>query len=118
MANKIINSLSTSNTDANISIDFEMSIARQDSINNKLIEYAIIDARKKADIIAKSTDQIIVKIDKINYGVEEGYNNVVENTLYSLDADSKDDAMKSFTITPQQVEKGTQIVIYYQLRKK
>lgn len=118
LANKIINAIGSANTDADISISFEISIPKQDSINDKLIEFAIRDANKKATLIAKSTNQQIVKIDKINYGVNDGaiFENAVCYDMISSSASSGVES-KSFTITPKDIEKSTKIIIYWQLSK-
>ena len=118
LANKIINAIGSAKTDADISITFEISITKQDSINNKLIEFAIQDAKTKAELIAKATNQRIVKIDKINYGVRDNVTFDREALSFSMSsaAPMQEKQNKSFTITPKDIEKSTQIIIYWQLK--
>jgi uncharacterized protein len=118
LANMIINAIGSSNVDAEININFEISTISQDSINNRLIEAAIKDAKIKANLIAKSTDQKISKIERINYGVKD--NIVLDNSndvLYCVLNDAVDDKDKTFSITPKAIEKMTQIIIIWQLEK-
>ena len=118
LANMIINAIGSSNVDAEININFEISSTKQDSINDRLIEASIKDAKIKATLIAKSTDQKIKKIDRINYGVKD--NIVLDNSneiLYCMANDAVDDKGKVFSITPREIEKRTQIIIIWQLEK-
>lgn len=119
LVNTIINAMSNSKGDAEISVNHELSLAKQDSVNDKLIALAIDDARKKAEIIAASTQQELVKIHKINYGVRE--NVVIDHSMNNLMVTESMSAgvdKKSFSITPKEVVKSTHIIIYWFLKDK
>lgn len=114
-ANKIINAIGTSHADADVSMKFEISFTKQDSINNILIENAIKDAQSKAEIIAKSTNQKLLKIEKINYGVNENFG-FENNPSIARDYTAfKNNNIQNLTITPKEIEQKTQIIIYWQL---
>lgn len=118
MVNTIINSINKSEADAEISINYELSLAKQDSVNNQLITSAIEDAKKKAKLIAKNTDQYLAKIHKINYGVRE--NIVIDNSMNSLmvqETMSGEVKKKSFSISPKEVVQSTHIIIYWFLKE-
>ena len=117
--NTIINSISNSKADAEISINYELSLAKQDSINTHLIQSAIEDARKKAKLIANSTGQELAKIHKINYGVRD--NVVIDNSMNNLMVQQSMGAgvkQKSFRITPKEIVESTHIIIYWFLKEK
>lgn len=116
-ANKIINAIGESNAEAEVNVNFKLSQDLKDSVNDQLIEAAIVDAKKRADIIAKATNQKILQISKINYGVKE-------NVAVTFDSEARVFAMadksgaterESLSITPQPIEKSTEIIIYWLL---
>jgi len=117
LANTIVNAIGASSVDAEVSIEFEVSTAKQDSINNKLIELAILDAKTKAELIAKTTNQKILKIERINYGVKEnlGFDEAVMYERAGVMSKSLRADQANFTITPKDVEQQTKIIIYWQL---
>jgi hypothetical protein len=114
LVNEIINAIGESNTESEISIDYEISLAKQDSVNTELIKSAIDDAKKKATLIAESTGQELVKIAKITYGVRENLN--VDPPVKGLMIQETMAAgvqKKSFTITPKEMLQSTHIIIYW-----
>jgi hypothetical protein len=114
LVNEIINAIGESNTESEISIDYEISLAKQDSVNTELIKSAIDDAKKKATLIAESTGQKLVKIAKITYGVRENLN--VDPPVKGLMIQETMAAgvqKKSFTITPKEMLQSTHIIIYW-----
>lgn len=114
LANKIINAIGESNTESEISIGYEISLAKQDSVNTELIKSAIEDAKKKAALIAASTGQELVRIAKINYGVRENVD--VDPPVEGLvmhETMAAGVQRKSFTITPKEMIQSTHIIIYW-----
>lgn len=115
LVNEIINAIGESNnTESEISIDYEISLAKQDSVNTELIKSAIDDAKKKATLIAESTGQELIKIAKITYGVRENLN--VDPPVKGLMIQETMAAgvqKKSFTITPKEMLQSTHIIIYW-----
>jgi len=118
LANKIINAIGTSNSDAEISIDFQVSKSKQEASGEKLLKLAIEDAKKKAVIIANSTNQKIAQIERINYGVDDN-NESQKPLLYKSSFASASGARNSnLTITPTKIEISTEITIYWTLKKR
>lgn len=121
LANKIINAIGESNSEAEINVNFKLSQVLKDSVNNQLIESAIQDARKKALIIAQSTDQKLGRIIKINYGVNEnvGVSPYTEKAFFATANKARTSNTKeNLSITPQALEKSTEIIIYWLLIEK
>ncbi len=116
-ANKIINAIGESNTDADVNVGFRLSQELADKTNDKLIETAILDAKKKANIIAKTTEKTLGEILKINYGVQD---NIVPMTrMYTKFASNEfaeDDIKNNLSITPQPENRSTDIIIYWSLQ--
>lgn len=119
LVNTIINSINKSKAKSEISINYELSLEKQGSVKNRLIKLAIEDARENAKLIAESTGYSLAKIIKINYGVRE--NVVIDNSMNNLMVQKTMSAgatRESFTISPKEVVKSTQIIIYWMLTKK
>lgn len=118
LANKVINSIGESNSDASINIYHKLSQELKDSVNDQLIEAAIEDAKKKAEIIARATDQQLGHITKINYGVEENISISprAEVAFMAMDSEMKNSSDNSLSITPQPIEKSTDIIIYWLMK--
>lgn len=118
LANKVINSIGESNSDASINIYHKLSQELKDSVNDQLIEAAIKDAKKKAEIIARATDQQLGNITKINYGVEENISISprAEVAFMAMDSEMKNSSDNSLSITPQPIEKSTDIIIYWLMK--
>lgn len=118
LANKVINSIGESNSDASINIYHKLSQELKDSVNDQLIEAAIEDAKKKAEIIARATDQQLGNITKINYGVEENISISprAEVAFMAMDSEMKNSSDNSLSITPQPIEKSTDIIIYWLMK--
>lgn len=118
LANKVINSIGESNSDASINIYHKLSQELKDSVNDQLIEAAIKDAKKKAEIIARATDQQLGHITKINYGVEENISISprAEVAFMAMDSEMKNSSDNSLSITPQPIEKSTDIIIYWLMK--
>lgn len=117
LANKIINAIGESNSEANVSVLFKLSQELKDKINDQLIEAAIIDAKKKATIIAKATEQKLGQIVKINYGVQENISVMpqMERSYMAMDIKTGGSERNSLSITPQPVDRSTEIIIYWML---
>lgn len=119
LANKIINAIGESKSEAEINTYFRMSQNLKDKVNDQLIEAAIIDAKKKATIIAKTTEQELGQIVKINYGVQENVSVMprMEKTYMAMDMEgAKGASRNSLSITPQPVERSTEIIIYWMMK--
>jgi len=118
LANRIINAIGESNAEADISVNFKLSQELKDKVNDQLIQAAIMDAKKKANIIAQTTEQELGQIIKINYGVQDNVSVLpqMERTFLSMDAKSNGTERNSFSITPQPVERSTDIIIYWMLQ--
>ena len=66
--NKIIKVIKESDIKLLLSIDFQLSESQKEILLEKSIENAILDAKTKANIIAKSMGIQLVNIFEINYG--------------------------------------------------
>lgn len=117
LANKIINAIGESNSEADVNVIFKLSQDLTDKVNDQLIKGAIKDARKKAEIIAKATNNSLGQITKINYGVQESIavSPMIGRSYISMDMEAKTGANKSLSITPQPLAKSTEIIIYWWL---
>lgn len=117
LANTIINAIGESNSEAEVNVRFKLSQDLKDEVNDQLIAEAIKDARKKASIIASATDQSLGQITKINYGVQENVSvsPMVERAYMVMDMEAKSEGKNNLSITPQPVEKSTEIIIYWLL---
>lgn len=117
LANKIINAIGESNAEADVNVSFKLSQDLKDKVNDQLIEEAINDAKKKGDIIAKATNMSLGQITKINYGVQENItvSPMMERSYMSMDMEMEKGSKNSLSITPQPVEKTTEIIIYWLL---
>ena len=116
-ANKIINTIGESNTDADVNVGFRLSQELTDKTNNKLIETAILDAKKKANIIAKTTEKTLGEIIKINYGVQDNFVPMSRMTTNCFAEDIATEVGKSsLSITPQPEHRSTDIIIYWSLQ--
>ncbi len=118
LANKIINAIGESKADAEVSTYFRLSQELKDKVNDQLIEAAILDAKKKAKIIARTTEQELGQIVKINYGVQENVSVIprMDKAYMVMDMEAGGAARKSLSITPQPVERSTEIIIYWMLQ--
>ena len=117
LANKIVNAIGESNSEAEVNVNFKLSQDLKDKVNDQLIEEAIKDARKKAEIIAKATNNSLGQITKINYGVQENIavSPMMERSYMSMDMEAGKSSNNSLSITPQPLEKSTEIIIYWHL---
>jgi len=120
LANKIINAIGESNSDASVNVSFKLSQELKDKVNDQLIEAAINDARKKAEIIANATHQVLGQITKINYGVQENISvsPMVERSYMTMAKDVNASAKNNISISPQPVERSTEIIIYWLLQQE
>ena len=114
LANKILNALGESASDADVNVWHKISPELQQQVNDKLIKAAIADARHKAEIIAASTDQKIVQISKINYGVKENQmaSPRVEANYLAL-GKSSDSGNNMLKLIPEPIASSTEIIIYW-----
>lgn len=113
-ANKIINALGTSETEAEVSVSFKISNTRKDSLNDQLIELAIADAQQKAQVITKATNQQLEKILKINYGVQDKVTPYATLNYSSAEMRSRNKSNNTnFSITPKDITLSTDIVIFW-----
>lgn len=120
LANSIINAIGESKSEAEVNVRFKLSQDLKDKVNDMLIEEAIKDARKKASIIASATDQSLGQIAKITYGVQENISvsPMVERAYMTMDMEAKSEGKNNLSITPQPVEKSTEIIIYWLLMQE
>lgn len=113
-ANKIITALGRSETEAEISVSFKLSNALKDSLNDQLIELAIADAQQKAEVITRATDQQLEQILKINYGVQDKVSPFATLNYSNAEIRSRNKSNNTnFTITPQDINLTTDIVIFW-----
>ncbi|MFT6868262.1 MAG: hypothetical protein ACJA08_003112 [Cyclobacteriaceae bacterium] len=68
---KILNAFSEGKMDAEISFGFKLSDNLKNEMNAKVIELAVNDARKNADLLAKFTGMTIKSVLKIEYHINQ-----------------------------------------------
>lgn len=114
--NKVLNALGESSPEAEVNIWHKVSQELQDKVNDQLIEAAIKDAKHKAELIAKNTNQVIYRIQKINYGVEEKQSVAphIESKYMAMDR-SLAEVNNNLSIQPEPRQSSTEIIIYWSL---
>lgn len=113
MLDRIINKLSTSNIKPRLNINF--TIKEKEDFKNKIIENACIDARKKADILAKACNQKIVGIASIDYSFATV--NLYSSTRYEESYDCCKAKMSSIgsNITPTDIQSSENVTFVFEI---
>lgn len=116
LLDKILNNISSSKTNPKLSINF--TIKEKEEFENKLLESAYNDARKKAEILAKASNQVISSIISIDYSF--GSIHLYSDTVYD-DGISYGKLSKcsiSSNITPLDIEKNENVTFVFELKEK
>ena len=117
LLDKILNNISSSKTNPKLSINF--TIKEKEEFENKLLENAYTDARKKAEILAKSSNQVISSIVSIDYSF--GSIHLYSDTMYDDEnMNYKETAKCSIgsNITPLDIEKSENFTFIFELKEK
>ena len=69
---ELVNAVSGSSTDPQLSFSFQLSDEKMLQVKENLIDHAVRDARRKADIIANASATHIIGIKEIKYGTLTG----------------------------------------------
>lgn len=56
------------NNNMNVDLDLEYTLSTKDAVHEELLQEAVADSRKKAELIASSTGQKIVSIEEAKHG--------------------------------------------------
>ncbi len=117
LLDKILNNISSSKTNPKLSINF--TIKEKEEFENKLLENAYTDARKKAEILAKASNQVISSIVSIDYSF--GSIHLYSDTMYDDEnMNYKGTAKCSIgsNITPLDIEKSENVTFIFELKEK
>lgn len=117
LLDKILNNISSSKTNPKLSINF--TIKEKEEFENKLLENAYTDARKKAEILAKASNQVISSIVSIDYSF--GSIHLYSDTMYDDEnMNYKKTAKCSIgsNITPLDIEKSENVTFIFELKEK
>lgn len=107
------------NIESRLDIEFELSKVQMENARNELIEYAIKDAREKAQNIVEDLNLDLGKIIKIQYGEPEKIRNFTHSNynLYTSErmvAVSAKQPLK--TLTPTEIEMTTFVMIAWKIK--
>ncbi|WP_203296804.1 SIMPL domain-containing protein [Luteirhabdus pelagi] len=99
---RILTELSNSQEEIDFSFDFKLSDELKSDVQDKILEYAVADSKKKAEKIASSADVKILRISKITYGGwgsgDGGMQQVERENRYPIAmASSADNTVFNFT---------------------
>lgn len=113
LLDKIINKLSQSIIKPRININF--TIKEKEEFKNKIIENACLDARKKAEILAKTCNQKIIGIVSIDYSFADIH--LYSNTRYEQTYECCKAKMSSIgnNITPTDIESDENITFVFEI---
>ncbi len=117
LLDKILNNISSSKTNPKLSINF--TIKEKEEFENKLLENAYTDARKKAEILAKASNQVISSIVSIDYSF--GSIHLYSDTMYDDENMHYKEASKcsiGSNITPLDIEKSENVTFIFELKEK
>lgn len=112
LLDKIINKLSTSNIKPHFNINF--TIKEKEEFKNQILKNACLDARKKAEILAKACNQKILGIVSIDYSFARI--NLYSSTRYEESYDCCKAKMSSIgnNITPTDIESSENVTFIFE----
>lgn len=108
---KILNQFSAGDTEFDLNFSFKLSDALTDSVQERLIQLATLDAFTKAKVISEASGTKLQQVIRIQYG--NSYNAPVrtDRAMMSMEAD----AMKSQGFTPSDLVYNASIQVVWAL---